>query len=141
MFDSGIGGLSVLREARVLMPEHRFVYVADDASFPIGGWEEGALIKRLMAVFEDLVERYDPSMIIVACNTASTTALDVIRKSVPCPVVGVVPAVKPAAHSSTSKVIGVLGTPGTVKRDYVDDLIANFARDCDVILHGSTELL
>ena len=75
VFDSGIGGLTVLREARVLIPEHRFVYVGDDAGFPYGDWEEGALIERMLGIFDDLVARHDPKMIIVACNTASTLIL------------------------------------------------------------------
>ena len=127
VFDSGIGGLSVLREARVLMPEHRFVYVADDASFPIGGWEEGALVKRLMDVFEDLVERYDPSMIIVACNTASTIILPHLRERFDFPIVGTVPAIKPAAEKTASGQISVLATPGTVQRDYTRALVSEFA--------------
>src|SRR5210317_247992 len=108
VFDSGIGGLSVLREARILMPEHRFVYVADDASFPIGGWEENALIARLADVFDDLVERHDLSMIIVACNTASTIILPHLRKQFDFPIVGTVPAIKPAAERTASGQVSVL---------------------------------
>lgn len=140
MFDSGIGGLSVLREARVLMPEHRFVYVADDASFPIGGWEEGALVKRLMDVFEDLVERYDPSMIIVACNTASTIILPHLRQRFDFPIVGTVPAIKPAAEKTASGQISVLATPGTVQRDYTRALVSEFASHVNVRLVGAENL-
>ena len=140
VFDSGIGGLSVLREARVLMPEHRFVYVADDASFPIGGWEEGALVKRLMDVFEDLVERYDPSMIIVACNTASTIILPHLRERFDFPIVGTVPAIKPAAEKTASGQISVLATPGTVQRDYTRALVSEFASHVNVRLVGAENL-
>ncbi|MEP0941596.1 MAG: glutamate racemase [Rhizobiaceae bacterium] len=140
VFDSGIGGLSVLREARVLMPEHRFVYVADDASFPIGGWEEGALIERLMAVFEDLVERYEPSMIIVACNTASTIILPHLRERFDFPIVGTVPAIKPAAEKTASGQISVLATPGTVQRDYTRALVSEFASHVNVRLVGAENL-
>lgn len=140
VFDSGIGGLSVLREARVLMPEHRFVYVADDASFPIGGWEEGALVKRLMDVFEDLVERYDPCMIIVACNTASTIILPHLRARFDFPIVGTVPAIKPAAEKTASGQISVLATPGTVQRDYTRALVSEFASHVNVRLVGAENL-
>ncbi len=140
VFDSGIGGLSVLREARVLMPEHRFVYVADDASFPIGGWEEGALTVRLLDVFDDLVERYQPSMIIVACNTASTIILPHLRKRYTIPIVGTVPAIKPAAERTASGQVSVLATPGTVQRDYTRSLVAEFARDVNVRLVGAENL-
>lgn len=140
VFDSGVGGLSVLREARVLIPEHRFVYVADDASFPIGSWEEGALIERLMAVFEDLVARYEPSMIIVACNTASTIILPHLRQRFDFPIVGTVPAIKPAAEKTASGQISVLATPGTVQRDYTRALVSEFASHVNVRLVGAENL-
>ena len=140
VFDSGIGGLSVLREARVLMPEHRFVYVADDASFPIGDWEEGELKDRLMQVFDDLVERYQPSMIIVACNTASTIILPHLRERFDFPIVGTVPAIKPAAERTASGQISVLATPGTVQRDYTRSLISEFASHVNVRLVGAPNL-
>jgi glutamate racemase len=91
-FDSGIGGLSVLREARVLMPDWRFIYVADDAAFPYGAWEEGALREHISRLFADLLERYRPALSVIACNTASTLAIDHLREvfrarhsSAPCP--------------------------------------------------------
>ncbi|MFY8100998.1 MAG: glutamate racemase, partial [Allorhizobium sp.] len=69
VFDSGIGGLTVLREARLLMPERGFIYVADDAGFPYGGWEEEPLKARIARLFEELFTQYDPEAVIVACNT------------------------------------------------------------------------
>ena len=74
-FDSGIGGLSVLREARVLMPDWRFVYVADDAAFPYGAWEEDALREHITDLFSVLLEDYRPALSVIACNTASTLAI------------------------------------------------------------------
>ena len=140
VFDSGIGGLSVLREARILMPEHRFVYVADDASFPIGSWEEKALTQRLMQVFEDLVERHRPVMIIVACNTASTIILPHLRERFDFPIVGTVPAIKPAAERTASGQVSVLATPGTVQRDYTRSLISEYASGVNVRLVGAPNL-
>lgn len=140
VFDSGIGGLSVLREARILMPEHRFVYVADDAAFPYGDWEEGALVKRMIGVFDDLVARYRPQMIIVACNTASTLILPHLRERFDMPVVGTVPAIKPAAEATSSGQVSVLATPGTVQRDYTRSLITEFASLVNVRLVGAENL-
>ena len=77
----------------------------------------------------------------IACNTASTIALDHVRAALDIPVVGTVPAIKPAAELSKSRVIGVLGTEATVRQPYVDDLAARFAADCTVIRHGSPELV
>ncbi|EFL90008.1 glutamate racemase [Ahrensia sp. R2A130] len=140
VFDSGLGGLSVLREARILMPGHRFVYVADDAAFPYGDWEAEALVERMMEVFEDLVTRFEPSMIIVACNTASTIILPHLRSRFDFPVVGTVPAIKLAAELTASGHISVLATPGTVQRDYTRSLISEFASTVNVRLVGAEKM-
>lgn len=140
VFDSGIGGLSILREARIVMPEHRYVYVADDAGFPYGDWEESELLNRMMVQFEDLVNRHDPVMIMVACNTASTIVLEPLREAFDIPVVGTVPAIKPAAERTSSGQISVLATPGTVQRDYTRSLISEFASTVNVRLVGAENL-
>jgi glutamate racemase len=140
-FDSGVGGLTVLREARVLMPEHRFVYVADDAAFPYGDWEEPALNERILSLFGQLLERYQPEVAVIPCNTASTLSLSNLREAFPdTPFVGTVPAIKPAAERTRSGLVSVLATPGTVKRQYTRDLIGKWAQKCHVRLVGSTEL-
>lgn len=141
MFDSGVGGLTVLREARVLMPDRRFVYVADDAAFPYGDWEEEALDERIVPLFGRLLERFRPEIAVIPCNTASTLSLASLRAAYPgTPFVGTVPAIKPAAERTRSGLVSVLATPGTVKRQYTRDLIAQWAQKCHVRLVGSTQL-
>ncbi|MEL6751144.1 MAG: glutamate racemase [Pseudomonadota bacterium] len=140
VFDSGVGGLSVLREARVLMPDHRFVYVADDAAFPYGNWEEQALLERMIGLFRQLVAQHQPEMIIVACNTASTLILGPLREHFDFPIVGTVPAIKPAAEKTASGQISVLATPATVQRDYTRSLISEFAATVNVRLVGAPNL-
>ncbi|KXG86759.1 glutamate racemase [Agrobacterium bohemicum] len=141
VLDSGIGGLTVLREARVLMPERGFIYVADDAGFPYGGWEESALTERLLALFGRLIETHQPEICIVACNTAFTLAGAALRAKFPdMTFVGTVPAIKPAAERTRSGLVSVLATPGTVKRAYTRDLIQSFASQCHVRLVGSENL-
>ncbi|MEE9376104.1 MAG: glutamate racemase [Rhizobiaceae bacterium] len=140
VFDSGIGGLTVLREARVLMPGHRFVYVGDDEAFPYGDWEEEALVERMLKVFDELIARHDPSMIIIACNTASTLILPHLRSRISIPIVGTVPAIKPAAERTSSGQISVLATPATVQRDYTRSLISEFASNVNVRLVGAENL-
>lgn len=141
LLDSGIGGLTVLREARVLMPERGFIYVADDAGFPYGGWEEAALKDRLLSLFERLIDTYQPEICIVACNTAFTLAGADLRARFPdMTFVGTVPAIKPAAERTRSGLVSVLATPGTVKRAYTRDLIQSFASQCHVRLVGSENL-
>lgn len=141
VFDSGIGGLTVLREARVLMPDRRFVYVADDAGFPYGAWEERALRDRIVDLFGRLLAEHDPEIVVIACNTASTLVLPDLRAAYPgTPFVGTVPAIKPAAERTASGLVSVLATPGTVKRQYTRDLIREWATKCHVRLVGSDRL-
>lgn len=141
VFDSGIGGLTVLREARVLMPERHFIYVADDAGFPYGSWEEQALRERIVGLFADLIRRYQPQLCVIACNTASTLVLDDLRAAfAETPFVGTVPAIKPAAERTRWGLVSVLATPGTVKRAYTRDLIQSFASQCHVRLVGADKL-
>ena len=140
-FDSGVGGLSVLGPTRALLPQTGFVYAADSAAFPYGTRSEGEIAARVPALLGRLVERYHPRLVVIACNTASTIALQHVRAALEIPVVGTVPAIKPAAELSKSRVIGVLGTEATVRQPYVDDLAARFAADCRVVRHGSAELV
>lgn len=141
LFDSGVGGLTVLREARVLMPDRRFVYVADDAGFPYGDWEEAALRARIVELFSRLIAEHDPEIVVIACNTASTLVLADLRAAFPdTPFVGTVPAIKPAAERTRSGLVSVLATPGTVKRQYTRDLIHEWAAKCHVRLVGSVRL-
>jgi glutamate racemase len=140
-FDSGVGGLSVLGPTLALLPKAPIVYAADSAGFPYGKRSEADLASRVPALLGRLVERFQPRLAVIACNTASTIALDHARAALEIPIVGTVPAIKPAAEISKSRVIGVLGTETTVRQPYVDDLAAKFAADCTLIRHGSPELV
>ena len=140
-FDSGVGGLSVLQPTRALLPNAPIVYAADSAGFPYGQRSEAEIDSRVPALLGRLVERFQPRLAVIACNTASTIALDEVRSALDLPVVGTVPAIKPAAEMSKTRVIGVLGTEATVRQPYVDDLAAKFASDCTLIRHGSPELV
>ncbi|MBB5685191.1 glutamate racemase [Sphingobium boeckii] len=140
-FDSGIGGLSVLAPARALLPAAPFVYVADNAGYPYGTKSELEIAARVPALLGRLAERFNPRLIVIACNTASTIALGAVRHALDLPIVGTVPAIKPAALASKTRVIGVLGTDATVRQPYVDRLAAEFASDCVVLRHGSAELV
>jgi glutamate racemase len=141
VFDSGLGGLTVFVEVAKLRPHATLLYCADDAGFPYGPLSEEALVARVMLVMERLVAEHSPDLVVVACNTASTLALPHLRARWPnIPFVGTVPAVKPAAERSRSRLVCVLATPGTVARDYTRALIASFAEGCEVTLVGSTRL-
>lgn len=141
VFDSGIGGLSVLSELQKLLPHFEYHYCLDNAFFPYGTKSDEVLLTRLTQLLPTLVKHCKADILVVACNTASTIALEEVRKHVHIPVVGVVPAIKPAALHSHTHVIGLLATEATVRRPYTDTLIQQFAHDCEVVKVGSRKLV
>jgi glutamate racemase len=141
VFDSGLGGLTVFAEIAKMRPDASYVYVADDAAFPYGALGERALVARVMAVMAHLIERHAPDLVAIACNTASTLVLGPLRARYPSlSFVGTVPAIKPAAAASSSRLVSVLATPGTVARDYTHALVREYAGDCEIALVGSARL-
>ncbi len=140
VFDSGVGGLSVAREIAAALPTAAITYLADTAVFPYGGLEAGALVARVTALMDALVPAEDPAAVVIACNTASTLVLPPLRARLSVPVVGTVPAVKPAAETSRTRLVSVLATPATVRRDYTRDLVAEHGRDCRFTLVGAPGL-
>lgn len=140
VFDSGLGGLTVLREISALRNDLDLIYVADDERFPYGRRDDAELTAIVSSLMEDLIDGYKPDLVVIACNTASTLALPVLRAKHSIPFVGTVPAIKPACEQSKTKRISVLATPGTVKRDYTYDLIREFAAGCKVELVACARL-
>lgn len=140
-FDSGVGGFSVYREAKKLLPDWHYLYCFDNAGFPYSERSEQSIIERTLAVCKQINASYPLDAIVIACNTASTVVLPPLRETFSIPIIGTVPAIKPAAEISSTKHIGLLATKGTVKRHYVDDLINKFAQDCQVERLGSTKLV
>jgi glutamate racemase len=137
VFDSGLGGLTVFSEVLKARPDARFVYAADDAGFPYGRLSEPVLVARVLAVMERLIGLYDPELVVIACNTASTLVLPHLRERFSVPFIGTVPAIKPAARATRTGYVTVLATPATVARDYTRDLIETYAGGCKVNLVGS----
>jgi glutamate racemase len=140
VFDSGVGGLTVHAEVAKAVPGAQFTYVADDAAFPYGDLSAKACAARVVYVVGRAIHRFQPDIVVVACNTASTVALPALRQAFDLPFVGTVPAVKPAAEQSRTRTISILGTPGTVGREYTHDLIIQHAADCRVTLVGAGNL-
>ena len=136
VFDSGVGGLSVAAEIRRALPLAEMIYVADDAGFPYGEWADGPLTERIVGLVGELIALHAPDAAVIACNTASTLVLPPLRARFELPFVGTVPAIKPAAWQTRTGVVSVLGTPGTIRRDYTRDLIDSFAATCHVRLVG-----
>ena len=140
VFDSGLGGLTVLREVVRARPDAHFLYVADDAFFPYGHHSEDEIIARVVPLIGELISEHRPDLVVIACNTASTLVMPHLRERYALPFVGTVPAIKPACAASTTKRVSVLGTRGTVQREYTKSLIRDFAQGCEVTLIGSADL-
>ncbi len=138
--DSGLGGLTVLRAARQAIPEAHILFIADDAGFPYGSKCAGVLTSRLVAIVASEIEGFKPDCIVLACNTASTVSLRALRKAFAAPIVGTVPAIKPAALLTKSGLVSVLATPGTVAREYTHELIAQFGTGARFNLVGAPKL-
>lgn len=141
VFDSGVGGLSVLDALAASGHALALDYVADNAWLPYGLKSDAELKGRAPVLLARLVAQWAPEIVVVACNTASTIALEEVRAALDVPVVGVVPPIKPAAALTRTGVIGLLATPATVRRAYTTDLIAQFAADKRVVRFGSAALV
>lgn len=141
VFDSGVGGLSVFDAIAASGHAFELDYAADNSWLPYGLKSDEQLRARVPALLSRLVEQWQPEAVVVACNTASTIALEPVRAALSIPVVGVVPPIKPAAALTRTGVIGLLATPATVQRPYTDDLIAQFAAGKRVIRFGSASLV
>ena len=141
MFDSGVGGLSVLREVRKLLPHAPVIYAADNAGLPYGTKTEVEIASRVAGLLGRMTERLKPRLVCIACNTASTIALGMVRDVLEVPIVGTVPAIKPAAAMTRTGVIGLLGTEATIRQGYVDRLEVQFAADKRLLRHATPELV
>jgi glutamate racemase len=140
VFDSGLGGLTVLREVVKTRPDAHYVYVADDAFFPYGHHGEDEIVARVVPLIGELIAAHAPDLVVIACNTASTLVMSHLREAYRLPFVGTVPAIKPACASSKTRRVSVLGTRGTVQREYTRALIRDFGQGCEVTLVGSADL-
>ncbi len=129
LFDSGVGGLTVYDALRNVLPDAPVIYAADLAGLPYGTKTEAQIAARVAGLLGRMAERYQPRLACIACNTASTIALGMVRDVLEIPVVGTVPAIKPAAAMTRTGTIGLVGTEATIRQAYVDDLEARFAAD------------
>lgn len=141
MFDSGVGGLSVLAALRRVLPDAPVIYAADNAGLPYGTKSEAEIAARVSGLLGRMTERLRPRLVCIACNTASTIALAAVRDVLEVPIVGTVPAIKPASLITRTGVIGLLGTAATIRQGYVDRLEAEFAADKLLLRHGAPDLV
>lgn len=141
MFDSGVGGLSVLAELRKVLPQAPVIYAADNAGLPYGTKTEAQIAARVAGLLGRMTERFHPRLVCIACNTASTIALGMVREVLEVPIVGTVPAIKPAAAMTQTGVIGLLGTEATIRQAYVDRLETEFAKGKILLRAPAPELV
>ncbi|SHO57222.1 Glutamate racemase [Vibrio quintilis] len=135
-----MGGLSVYQEIYQLLPQHNYIYLFDNQAYPYGELSSSVLLERVESLIRHIVQSHDIDIVIIACNTASTIVLPSLRSMLSIPVVGVVPAIKPACLIA-KYCVGLIATPATVKRDYTSELISNFSSGKEVIRLGTTELV
>ncbi len=140
VFDSGVGGLSVYQAIRRRLPQLQYHYLFDNAAHPYGELAAETLVHRVNRLITHYVAQHEIQVAVIACNTASTLVLPSLRQALPIPVIGVVPAIKPAAELA-KKGIGLIATPATVNRPYTQDLIDRFAAHTPVHRIGSTALV
>lgn len=134
VFDSGIGGLSVLREIATALPQQDLVYVADTAHVPYGTKSPDAIRERALAITRFLIDDLQARAVVVACNTATTHAVDLLRRTFPrTPIVGMEPAIKPAAAASRSGVVGVLATGATLRGERFASLVERYTDDVELL--------
>lgn len=139
--DTGVGGLSVFAKARAALPKAPMIYAADYAGIPYGEKSEMEVATRVCALLGRLSERYRPRLIVIACNTASVIALGHVRAVLGVPIVGTVPAIKPAALATQTGVFGLLGTKATIRQPYVDRLETEFAHGKTMLRHAAPDLV
>ncbi len=141
IFDTGVGGLTVLAALREILPQAPVIFAADQAGIPYGTKTEAEVAARVAGLLGRMSERYRPRLACIACNTASTIALGMVREVLEIPIVGTVPAIKPASALTKTGTIGLLGTEATIRQVYVDRLEAEFASDKRLLRFGAPGLV
>lgn len=139
IFDSGIGGLSVLLEAQKLLPNETFIYLADQAYVPYGGKTKDELIDRVSKIIAFFKER-NVKAVVVACNTATVYTIDEMRQRFSFPIIGTVPVIKTIANITKTGKTAVFSTPATAKSSYLSELIKKFAKGVSVKQIGGSKL-
>lgn len=143
IFDSGVGGLSVLREIRKVLPEQSYIYYSDNAHCPYGEKSREYIIERAREITKFLIDK-GCEIIVVACNTATAAAIRTLREEFPIKFIGMEPAIKPAVQSTHTGVVGVLATAGTLKATKYLDTREKWAQDVKIVEHigqGFVELV
>jgi glutamate racemase len=140
VFDSGVGGISVLKHIHALLPNEPLLYVADSKYAPYGNKTPLEIQSRCIEIADFLIAK-EAKALVVACNTATAAAIDVLRDKYDLPIIGMEPAVKPAAEASRNGIIGVLATTGTLKSAQFAGLLESYGRNVKVVTQACVGLV
>jgi len=140
VFDSGVGGISVLKHIHTLLPHENLLYVADSKHAPYGNKTGEEITARCIEIADFLIAK-NVKALVVACNTATAAAIDILRAKYNCPIIGMEPAVKAAALASQNGIIGVLATVGTLKSAQFAALLENYGRNVKVVTQACVGLV
>jgi glutamate racemase len=140
IFDSGVGGLSILHEIQALLPHEQLIYIADSANAPYGDKSTDFIQQRSFSLAKFLIAQGCKALV-VACNTATTEAISLLRQQLSIPIIGVEPAIKPAATLSKNKIVGVLATHRTLQSQRVQQLIQHYAQGVTVLTQACSGLM
>lgn len=141
LFDSGVGGLSIYHKIKKSLPKANYHYYADHMASPYGDKDDEWLDHRINRILIQLDQALTPDIIVLACNTASTLSLESLRSNITTDIVGVVPAIKTASEKYQAETIGLLATPATIEREYIENLTNKYSSNKTIIKVGSTELV
>jgi len=136
VFDSGVGGLGILKEIALQLPSHGLVYFADNINMPYGNLSVTQIQQLMQKNLEFVINKHQIKLAVIACNTASTASLSFLRQHFSLPIVGVVPVVKPACELTKTKKIAMFSTPATAQSAYLQELIATYANGVEVLNIG-----
>lgn len=141
LFDSGVGGLSIYKKVKALLPNVNYIYIFDNYGFPYSEKTDSFIISRVVSIINQVTQHYQISLLVVACNTASIITLSTLRNTFTFPIIGVVPIMQAAVNLTNNGVIGLLATHATIRCSYIYELIAKFTNSCSVKILGSTFLV
>lgn len=140
VFDSGVGGLSVLIELERLLPHENFVFLADQFYVPYGEKTKNELVALAYKITDYFIQKHEVKMMVVACNTSTCSSIGEVRKKYSLPIVGTVPAIKPASEQTKTKTVGIIATPSTSQSQVLEELIENHCQNIKVINVGCKNL-
>ncbi|QFQ32358.1 glutamate racemase [Buchnera aphidicola] len=140
IFDSGIGGISILKNIKKKLPNKNYIYLLDNKEFPYGEKKESFIIKRSIKIINKIINLYPIQIVVIACNTVSTISLHILKKKFNIPIVGVLPSLDQAMKITQNKKVGIIATKATIKSSYVKNIISKYTNHMNIEVIATNEL-